>query len=37
MMLLALNEIDICNFAVDATPYICDTNLKSVLEKFTQF
>ena len=37
MMLLALNEIDICNFAVDATPYICDSNLRSVLEKLTQF
>ena len=29
----ALNKIDICNFADDITPYICDSNLKSVLEK----
>ena len=28
-----LNEIDICNFADDTTPYVCDSNLKSVLEK----
>ena len=27
-----LNETDICNFADDATPYVCDSNLKSVLE-----
>ena len=32
-MFLALNEIDICNFADDTTPYVCDSNLKSVLEK----
>ena len=25
-----LNEIDICNFADDTTPYVCDSNLKSV-------
>ena len=24
----ALNEIDICNFANDTTPYVCDSNLK---------
>ena len=29
----ALNEIDIYNFADDTTPYVCDSNLKSVLEK----
>ena len=29
----ALNEIDICNFVDDTTPYVCDSNLKSVLEK----
>ena len=32
-MFFALNEIDICNFADDTTPYVCDSNLKSVLEK----
>ena len=32
-MFFALNEIDICNFAYDTTPYVCDSNLKSVLEK----
>ena len=29
----ALNEIDICNSADDTTPYVCDSNLESVLEK----
>ena len=29
----ALNEIDICNFADDPAPYVCDSNLKSVLGK----
>ena len=29
----ALNEIDICNLADDTTPYVCDSNSKSVLEK----
>ena len=29
----AWNEIDICNFADDTTPYACNSNLKSVLEK----
>ena len=29
----AFNEIDICNFADGTTPYVCDSNLKSVLEK----
>ena len=29
----AFNEIDICSFADDTTPYVCDSNLKSVLEK----
>ena len=28
----ALKEVDICNFADDATPYVCDLNLKLVLE-----
>ena len=28
-----LNKIDICNFANDTTPYVCDSNLKSALEK----
>ena len=32
-MFFALNEIDICNFADDTTPYFFDSNLKSVLEK----
>ena len=32
-MFFALNEIDIRNFADDTTPYVCDSNLKSVLEK----
>ena len=29
----ALNEIDICNLVDDTTPYVCDSNSKSVLEK----
>ena len=32
-MFFALNEIDIRNFAGDTTLYVCDSNLKSVLEK----
>ena len=32
-MFFALNEIDICNSADDTAPYVCDSNLKSVLEK----
>ena len=28
----ALKGVDICNFADDATPYVCNSNLKSVLE-----
>ena len=32
-MFFAVNEIDICNFADDTTPYVCDSNLKPVLEK----
>ena len=28
----ALKGVDICNFADDTTPYVCDSNLKSVLE-----
>ena len=29
---VALKEIDICNFADDTTPHVCDSKLKSVLE-----
>ena len=32
-MFFALNEIDIYNFTDDTTPQVCDSNLKSVLEK----
>ena len=32
-MFFALNEIDIYNFVDDTTLYVCDPNLKSVLEK----
>ena len=32
-MFFALNENDICNFADDTTQYVCDSSLKSVLEK----
>ena len=32
-MLFAIIEIDICNFADGTTPYLCDSNLKSVLQK----
>ena len=32
-MFFALNKVDICNFADDAAPYVCDSNLKSVSEK----
>ena len=28
----ALKGVDICNSAYDTTPYICDSNLKTVLE-----
>ena len=28
----ALKGVDTCNFADDATPYVCNSNLKSVLE-----
>ena len=28
----ALKGVDICNFADDTSPYVCDSNLKSVLE-----
>ena len=28
----ALKGVDICNFPDDATPYVCDSNLKTVLE-----
>ena len=29
---LTLKGIDICNFLDDITPYVCDSNLKSVIE-----
>lgn len=32
-MFFAVKENDIYNFADDATPYICDSKLKSVLKK----
>ena len=32
-MFFALNEINISNFVDDTTSYVCDSNLKSVLEK----
>ena len=32
-MFFALNKIDICNFVDNTTPYVCASNLKSVLEK----
>ena len=32
-MFFGLTETDICNFADNKTPYVCDSNLKSVLEK----
>ena len=35
-MFFALNEIDICNFADDTTPYVSDSNLGSILEKLEQ-
>ena len=28
----ALKGVDICNFADDTTEYVCDSNLKTVLE-----
>ena len=31
-----LNDIDIWNFADDTTSYVCDVNLKSVLEKLEE-
>ena len=31
-----LKEVDICNFADDTTPFICDYDLKSILEKLEQ-
>ena len=31
-----LNDTDILNFADDATAYVCDVNLKPVLEKFEE-
>ena len=33
LIFTSLNENYICNFADDTTPYVCDSNLKSVLEK----
>ena len=32
-LFFALNEIDIWNLGDDSTPYVCYSNLKSVLEK----
>ena len=32
-MFFELNEIGICNFEDGTIPYVCDSNLKSVLEK----
>ena len=32
-MFFALNKIGICNFTDDTTQYVCDSTLKSVLEK----
>ena len=32
----AIIEIDICNFLDDTTPYVRDSNLKSVFEKLEQ-
>ena len=32
ILFFALKGADICNFADDTTPYICDSNLKLVLE-----
>ena len=33
-MFFALKGIDICNFEDDTTPYICDWNLKAVLQTY---
>ena len=33
VIFFALKGVDTCNFADDTTPYVCDSNLKSVLEK----
>ena len=35
-IVFALNETDICSFADDTAPYVCDSNVKSVLEKLEQ-
>ena len=35
-IVFALKRIDMCNFADDITPYVCDSNLKSVLETLEQ-
>ena len=35
-MFFGLNEIDICKFSDNTTPYVCRSNLKSVLEKLEQ-
>ena len=32
-LFLFLNEIDVSNFANDATPFVCHKNLKELLEK----
>ena len=31
-----LKDIDVCNFADDTTPYVCDQNLENVLSKLEQ-
>ena len=32
-MVTILREIEFCNFTEDTTPYVCDSNLKTVLAK----
>ena len=34
--IFALKGVDICNFADDTTPYVCNSNLKSVLEHYSE-
>jgi len=36
MTYFMLNETNVCNFADDTTPYVCDKSLKNVLEKLEQ-
>ena len=33
ILFLFLNEIDVCNFAYDTTPFVCHKNLTELLEK----